>query len=86
MQRRRRGLHLDGNVRAQAEAAEWLNGSKVVEERRQLDDATAFKGQRQRWSELAANGDDEAVRRADKAVGCTIRRGECGWAGKERAV
>jgi hypothetical protein len=75
-------MHLDGDVRAQAEAgackqwsaAEWLNASKVVEERRQLDGATAFKGQRQRWSELATDGDDGAVERAGK-LGQMLRDG-----------
>ena len=39
-------------------AAEWLDGGKVVEARRQLDDATTFNGERQRWSELATDGNE----------------------------
>ena len=72
MQRRRRGLHLDGDGSAQAEAGackqwsvvEWLDGGKVVEARRQLDDATTINGGRQRWSELATDGDDGTEERA----------------------
>jgi hypothetical protein len=72
MQRRRSGLHLDLDGSAQAEAgawkqwsaAEWLDGGKVVEGRRQLDDATAINGERQRWSELSTDGDDGTEERA----------------------
>jgi hypothetical protein len=84
------GQHLDGNGSAQAEtgackqwsAAEWLDGGKVVEARRQLDDATIFNGERQRWFELAIDGDDGTEER--QGLGCTMWRGGCGGTGRER--